>query len=261
MEIKSHTFDSMKLQGSQPNTVNIAAILPGEIESVQTELIAMRGVVCFAEDARPDVYDVLLTIQGQGRLDFADRKFSLEEQSIVRVPHAISYQIACGQGQDLYLLRIRKILNANDQQVIRENSREHAEPYVKRFSECPAYTESIKSAKTVSRMLLPERKVPRFCMGNVRTEGPDKVDSHEHAMLEQLFLGLPGCRCTCKADGQTAMLVENMLLHIPLGSTHSVSVDTGDVLYYVWLDFFLTAAGEKYMDEQHTMLDEHNDKT
>jgi hypothetical protein len=75
-------------------------------------------------------------------------------------------------------------------------------------------------------------------------------------MLDQIFLGLEGCRCYCYADGEEEILTENMILHIPLCSKHYVKVKEGDKLAYIWMDFFLTIEGEKYMGEQHHVEEE-----
>jgi hypothetical protein len=75
-------------------------------------------------------------------------------------------------------------------------------------------------------------------------------------MLDQLFLGLKGCKCSCYADGAETLLTENTLLHIPLGSRHSTSVAEGELLSYIWFDFFLTLEGQRYMSEQHKMDDQ-----
>jgi len=85
------------------------------------------------------------------------------------------------------------------------------------------------------------------------TEGPDEVGEHCHPILDQLFLGLSSCNCIFYADDEQTILSENMLLHIPLGSKHAVSVSKGNTLAYIWMDFFLTLEGEKYMREQHQM--------
>jgi quercetin dioxygenase-like cupin family protein len=81
------------------------------------------------------------------------------------------------------------------------------------------------------------------------------VAEHDHPMLDQLFLGLKGCRCHCYAGYDHALLEENMLLHIPLGEKHHVEVGDGDRLAYIWLDYFLTLEGQKYMNEQHQVKD------
>jgi hypothetical protein len=85
-------------------------------------------------------------------------------------------------------------------------------------------------------------------MGTVETVGPDSVGAHEHPMLEQLFLGLVGNKCTVYADDTQVEFLEHSLLHIPLGSRHSVSVEEGESLHYVWMDFFLTKQGEDWLD-------------
>jgi quercetin dioxygenase-like cupin family protein len=128
--------------------------------------------------------------------------------------------------------------------------------YIKALADCPTYKEDIKSDKTLNRMILPEGLVPRFAMGSVETEGPDEVGEHDHPMLDQIFFGLKGCKCSCFANGEETVLTENMMLHIPLASKHYVSVAEGDKLAYIWMDFFLTLEGEKYMGEQHQVEEE-----
>jgi hypothetical protein len=157
------------------------------------------------------------------------------------------------QSQDACYLRFVKYLDDKDKKEIRKDPALHSRLYAPKFVDCPAYREDIKSAKTINRMLLPEKFVPRFCMGSVETTGPDLVAAHEHPMLEQLFFGLKNCNAVCHADASQAPLLENTLLHIPLGSKHSVSVKEGNTLYYIWLDFFLSLEGQTYMGQQHHM--------
>ena len=85
-------------------------------------------------------------------------------------------------------------------------------------------------------------------MGTVQTKGPDSVGAHKHPMLEQLFLGLAGNNCTVYADDAKVDLPEHAVLHIPLGSSHSVSVEQDETLYYVWMDFFLDKKGEEWLE-------------
>ena len=109
----------------------------------------------------------------------------------------------------------------------------------------------MKIGLSINRMIIPEGSVPRFCMGSVETDGPDSVDSHEHPMLDQLFLGLKNCNCTCYANNEQVFLTENMMLHIPLGSMHSVSVADEDKLFYIWFDFFLTIEGQTTIEDSY----------
>ena len=85
----------------------------------------------------------------------------------------------------------------------------------------------------------------------MQTSGPDAVGAHAHPMLEQFFLGLPGNECTVTADGHAAPLRAWTLLHIPLGSTHGVTVDAGRELHYIWVDIFRSKDGERWIHEQH----------
>jgi len=59
--------------------------------------------------------------------------------------------------------------------------------------------------------------------------------------------------CQGCAGDEEALLTENLLLHIPLGSRHGVTVSEGKKLTYIWMDFFLSLEGQKYMEEQHHM--------
>jgi mannose-6-phosphate isomerase-like protein (cupin superfamily) len=124
-------------------------------------------------------------------------------------------------------------------------------PYVLKYSEAKTYKEAIKSPKTVNRTLVHEDLIPRFCMGSVETDGPDAVGAHKHPMLEQHFFGLPGNYCYVKADDAEVTFHERALLHIPLGSEHSVRVDAGHKLHYIWIDYFRDAAGVEWIKKMH----------
>ena len=93
-------------------------------------------------------------------------------------------------------------------------------------------------------------------MGTVETKGPDKVAAHEHPMLEQLFLGLSKNNCIVYADDGKVDFPEYSVLHIPLGSRHSVSVEKDEVMYYVWMDFFIDKKGEQWL-QTHKVDSDH----
>ena len=125
--------------------------------------------------------------------------------------------------------------------------------YWQPYSTARTYKESIKSANTTSRTLVPVGVTPRFSMGSVETSGPDAVGAHSHPMLEQLFLGLEGSEQTVTADGEECVLAGLQVLHIPLGSMHGVRVEDGKHLHYIWMDFFFDqAAGAKWISDMHT---------
>ena len=46
------------------------------------------------------------------------------------------------------------------------------------------------------------------------------------------------------------------MLHIPLGSSHSVTVEEDEIMYYVWMDFFLDKKGEEWL-KTHKVNDDN----
>jgi len=130
--------------------------------------------------------------------------------------------------------------------------------YYAKFSDCQSYSEAIKSPNTVSRTILSNEYIPRVAMGTVQTKGPDKVEPHEHPMLEQLFLGLSKNKCTVYADDNKVGFPEYSIVHIPLGSRHSVSVEKDEIMYYVWMDFFLDKKGEGWLKTHKVDADQSN---
>lgn len=230
-------------------------LLLGEVEGLHMVYYYIKGEIGINETTQSDFYDVLLSLSGEALLKVGEKQYDFGPLAIVRIPYEEPYKVKIKKGGNFSFIRLRKSLNKDDRQLISQNRESHSLIYIKTIADCPVYSEDIKSSKTLNRMLLPVGLIPRFCMGSVKTEGPDEVGGHEHAMLDQLFLGLEGCKCSCVADGEQILLTENMMLHIPLGSQHSVSVESGDTLSYIWLDFFLTLEGQKYMDEQHQIND------
>ena len=255
MNIRTEKLSKEILLEKPTSYINRCEVMFGEIEGVAIEYISMRGQQRITNVAASDHYDVLLSLNGNAKLDVLSNEYSVSGSSIVKMPYDAKYSINVDSGQDFNGLLIRKSLSNEDRKVIMKDKVHHHALYHKALSECPTYRERIKSEKTVNRMILPDGMVPRFCMGSVETVGPDEVRKHTHAMLDQLFFGLADCNCTCYADGEETILTENTILHIPLGSSHSVSVSEGNKLTYIWMDFFLTLKDEKYMGEQHQVDD------
>ena len=231
-------------------------VLENEVKDVLIEFISIKENYKFEVPAQSDILDVLLTIAGECVITTDNENHKIDSSTIARIPFNKDYSIRVEDGKEFSFIRLRKLLNEKDVQVINGKLENFNTLYIKALADCPTYTEDIKSAKTLNRMILPEGLVPRFAMGSVETEGPDEVGEHEHPMLDQIFFGLKGCKCSCFANGEETVVTENMILHIPLASKHYVSVAKGDKLAYIWMDFFLTLEGEKYMGEQHQMEDE-----
>ncbi|MEN8230834.1 MAG: hypothetical protein ABFS38_21950 [Bacteroidota bacterium] len=256
MKIRTEVLSTHRLKGKPAGQMVHTGVLTGEIAGVSVEYISIKGPSKMHEPAQSGFYDLLLSLGGAGTIQTTGRSVNIGSSHIARIPYNEQYTIGTEKDQEFHFLRIRKLLDDKDIHHITCHPANHETLYIKALNECPEYSEDIKSDQTVNRMILPEGMVPRFCMGSVETQGPDEVAAHEHPMLDQLFYGLPGCNCTCYADHEETNLSENMMLHIPLGSTHAVSVSEGEKLAYIWFDFFLTLEGEKYMNEQHQMDEE-----
>jgi hypothetical protein len=228
-------------------------LFPGQIKDVTVEVIALKGPVKKKVPADANTYIVLLPLEGDCIIHTTEQSWQAAVQSLIRIPYNHAYTIEVEGSQRYHYLRIIRQLDEKDIEEIARHKATTAGFYARKFADCPVYREDIKSAKTENRMLLPENYVPRFCLGSVETIGPDQVDAHEHSMLDQLFLGLKNCNAMCYAGDASTPLLENTLLHIPLGSRHSVSVDKGNTLYYLWFDFFLSLKGQSYMSQQHQL--------
>jgi quercetin dioxygenase-like cupin family protein len=236
----------LDLSASQPG-VRVQPVLAGAVAEVTLDLVSVVGPGRHEEPAAAEAGVVWLVLAGQGRMSTGGSTFEVAGETVARAPQGWDWRIEAGEGETLHALRIRRGLNAHDLTEFDKYPENNAGPLVKKFSECPAYREAIKSPKTISRTLLPENFVPRMALGTVETTGPDAVGRHRHPMLEQFFLGLGGNAITVVADESRAQLGEFAILHIPLGSDHGAEVATGSKLHYVWMDFFMTKDGQEWL--------------
>ncbi len=238
----------VELENAQPGSLEI---FPGEVKDSILTLHRLAHGSSISRKGRRDRDGVLFVVSGSVHLAWGGRFAAASAQTLVRFPPGADWSVAA--PEEACLLEIGRILDEADRRVLARDPQKHADIILRNIADCPTYREKIKSEKTVNRMLLPEGYVPRLCMGSVQTRGPDDVGVHEHPMLDQLFLGLEDCRCTVFADDAAALLEEGWLLHIPLASRHRVSVAEGDLLHYMWIDFFETLEGEAYMGQAHQM--------
>ncbi len=240
-------LEKLDLATARTPGVHIRPVLRGEIREVTVDLLSIAGPARHVEAADPGRAVVWLVVAGHGAFQTGKQSYDVRGETIARAPQGYSWRIDVAAGEVLEALRVYRTLTPGDQEELKKFPQNNAEPHVKKFSECPAYREAIKSPKTTSRTLLPENFVPRMAMGTVETTGPDKVGAHRHPMLEQLFLGLAGNDITVLADGARANLTPFAILHIPLGSNHGAEVAEGKNLHYVWMDFFMAKEGQEWL--------------
>jgi quercetin dioxygenase-like cupin family protein len=227
--------------------VQVRGVLANQIKEVHTGLVSITGPGAHEEPAHQSQAVVWLVLDGKGTLRTKGEVFKVEGETLARAPQGWEWRGEAAEGETIHALRVKRDLTAEDLEEYAKYPQNNTGPLVKKFSECEAYREAIKSPKTVSRTLLPENFVPRLAMGTVETTGPDKVGAHRHPMLEQLFLGLRGNDITVTADEARANLTQFSILHIPLGSNHGAEVADGKKLHYIWMDFFMEKKVQEWL--------------
>jgi len=224
------------------------SIMEQEIHGIRVEHIVVSSKGKILDATNENFKTIYLFIKGNGKLTVDDLSYEIVPETIF-LPNTAKYiQIEAISYEVLHYLKITSELTDQDQLDLAEFPPEHTQNiYYTTFSDCQSYSEPIKSPNTISRTILPNKYIPRIAMGTVRTKGSDEVGAHEHPMLEQLFLGLSKNNCVVYADNDQVDFPQYTLLHIPLGSRHSVSVEKDETMYYVWMDFFLDKKGEEWL--------------
>ena len=232
-------------------------ILENEIKDVHVEHIAITDEHTIIDTADEGYKTIYLFIKGRGNISAGNTDYEIVPETIFLPNSVESTTISSASKEPLHYLKISCKLSAQDQRDLLDLPAVNTQnAYYAKFSDCQSYSEAIKSPNTVSRTILSNEYIPRIAMGTVQTKGPDKVAAHEHPMLEQLFLGLSENNCIVYADDNKKDFPEFSVLHIPLGSRHSVAVEKDKVMYYVWMDFFVDKKGEEWLKTHNIDTDQ-----
>ena len=237
---------TMKLpKGSQTFSEEL---LHGEIADTKIEHFSYAGPISQTVKLSLENVNMFLFIKGNGSLQADTLSYDIVPESIA-IPFSFSsITFKVPEGDTIHFVQFTKKLSPQDLEDIKAFPIENKyDVYFKKFSDCEAYTEKIKSPNTVSRTVLPADIIPRVSLGTVKTVGPDAVGAHVHPMLDQLFLGLAQNNITVHADHKSAVMREFSLLHIPIGSNHWATVEKDKKMYYLWMDFFLTKEGQLWL--------------
>lgn len=203
---------------------------------------------------REDEIRLLIFYADECEVEYLGEKTSIDEVAVF-VQHPKEPVVLYAGNETIRILEL--ILDMkNDEDIAEMKNLDIASTGLFCYSDSPVYSEDIKSSKTISRTLLPGNIVPRISIGSVYTEGEDMVAEHTHPMLEQFFLSLEKNDSTILVDGEKTLFPQNTIVHIPLGSKHGVSVDTGKTLHYLWIDVFKDAGEMTYLEEHHMPSEE-----
>lgn len=244
-------YFNMELQAN--NQEHSKAVLINEIDGVSTEHVTISSAITKKVELDETHKTIYLFIKGFGELTSGGKTYEIVPETIM-LPNTVEDIVFIPlEGDTLHYIKISVLQTELDKVDIKTFPKENTETiYFKKFTDCKSYTEPIKSPQTTSRTILPNKYIPRVAMGTVKTIGPDAVGAHVHAMLEQLFLGLADNQTIVYADDAQIDFPEHSILHIPLGSSHSVEVKNHKEMYYVWMDFFLDKDGEEWLKTHNT---------
>lgn len=236
-------------------------LLKGEIAETKIEHLAYVGPTTQTLTLPKGNVSMFLFVSGKGTLHADSITHELVPESIA-IPMAQFNRVSIDvpKGEELHFLQFTKKITEQDLDDMNNFPDENKyDLFFTAFADCEAYTEKIKSPNTVSRTVLPADIIPRVALGTVEAPGPDEVGAHKHAMLDQLFLGLAGNNVIVHADSLSTPFKEFALLHIPIGSSHWVTVGENKKMYYMWMDFFMTKEGQQWLKTHKPVSTSKND--
>lgn len=253
----SSVVDCFKKSSPPPQARFIAGerhphgMLPGEIPGVKVDVVEVQtgsSILLHSGSGKKQFIGFLL--QGTGAIVDDEGTIVIEGKTLF-APHPKNAPVFTAT-RDTQWLTITMDLHSDDFLAIEKMKY----PLISRYQECEKYRDYFKSEKTVSRTLVHPFTLPRFCMGSVETRGEDRIEPHAHPMLDQLFYSFPENKCTLLIDGEKYPFGGDTLLHIPLGSDHGIESREGDVVHYLWIDFFEKAEEMEYLVKIHKPVPE-----
>lgn len=193
-------------------------------------------------------WHILILIGGKADFLYGGKVRSYGERATF-VP-ALDGDLTVKAVTDTQILEIRWDVTDEDLKLLEEYKTEF--PVNVLYKESIQYIDPNKSEKTISRMMIPQRIIPRFSLGSVESYGYDLVKSHSHPMLDQFFFSFPENDMEVLINGEPINMLGNIIMHIPLGADHGVEVTGDRHLHYMWIDFMSdNAAGLKRLDDRH----------
>ncbi len=194
-------------------------------------------------------YHIMVLVAGKVTFHTAGKDYVWEER-VTFVP-ALDEELSIHAETNAQLLEIRWEMIESDYALIEEYRANNVWPYQQPYATSIQYRDRNKSDKTISRIMLEQRHIPRFAMGSVETYGPDFVKSHDHPMLDQFFVSFPENDMFLLIDYEPYRMMGNEITHIPLGANHGVDVTEKKHLHYMWIDFMVDDTSMKRLDTSH----------
>ena len=193
-------------------------------------------------------YHIVVLITGKAKFETDGQKYTFDER-VTFVPSP-DRELKITAENKVNLLEVQWDCAKEDAVLMDEYQTKY--PYLQLYKDSIQYTDPNKSEKTISRMTIPHRVIPRFAIGSVETYGVDLVKSHAHPMLDQFFFSFPENDMNVMINGEPVPMKGDELMHIPLGADHGVDIPEGKHCHYMWIDFLPdNEMGLKRLDERH----------
>ena len=244
--IKMQNLKMDTKKGSQTFTEEL---LHGEIAETKIEHISFGGPLTQTLHISKDSVSMFLFIKGNASLKADATTYDVVPETIA-VPFNVSSDssLQVPAGETLHIVRFNKKYSTQDFEDLKNFPAENKyDMYFTKFSDCHPYTEKIKSPNTVSRTVLAADIIPRVALGTVETKGPDAVGAHEHAMLDQLFLGLTDNDIVVHANKKSRKFKAYPGCTSQLDQVIGQLLVQTETMYYLWMDFFLTKEGQEWL--------------
>ena len=198
--------------------------------------------------ANEGYYHILILMCGEAVFENNGKNYTFSERTVF-IPSP-DESVSVSANTDTAILEIQWDIADGDTSLIKEYGTKF--PIVQKYTESIQYVDPNKSEKTISRMMVPQRIIPRFSMGSVESYGHDIVKPHAHPMLDQFFFSFPENDMDVIINGEHIHMAGNIIFHIPLGADHGVEVFEGKHMHYMWIDFLPdNELGLKRLDERH----------
>lgn len=165
-------------------------------------------------------YHIMVLVEGKVTFTTGGQDYVWNER-VTFVP-ALDQEMTVQAETNAQLLEIRWQMLESDYALIDEYKTVF--PYQMSYALSKQYRDRNKSDKTISRVMLEQRNIPRFAMGSVESYGPDFVKSHDHPMLDQFFVSFPENDMFLLIDYEPYRMMGNEICHIPLGANLGVDV-------------------------------------
>ena len=248
MITKNGQFLAMEKIDTSVTEMRSLPMVVAEIPGAATNHVTIPAGQVFTLKADEAHYHIFILIEGKVTMvTGATTEVFSERVTFVPAPEEAMTLTASENAQ---LLEI--IWDITEEDIRLRAEYDTTYPLIQPYATSIQYVDPNKSPKTISRMMIPHRMVPRFAIGSVESYGYDFVKPHSHPMLDQFFFSFPENNMDLIINGEKIPMAGNEIVHIPLGADHGVEVTGTDHLHYMWIDFLPdNEAGLKRLDERH----------